>query len=35
MDVGNCSNCQYHGNCYQEECYTTMQATCTDYKKEN
>lgn len=28
-----CSNCLHHGNCYQEECYTTIQSTCEDWQE--
>lgn len=31
MKDGNCKNCIYSGNCYQEQCYTQMKSVGEDY----
>ena len=31
MENAKCEGCKYSGNCYQEECYATIQVRCNEY----
>jgi hypothetical protein len=31
MENVKCEGCKHSGNCYQEECYATIQVKCNEY----
>ena len=33
MEELGCGGCKYSGNCYQEECYATIQTKCNEYEE--